>query len=491
MRKPEASGPGFQASRVVPQGYHPMPSIDETKASLRYPALAPELTGGWTRMLRVFGPGAIIASVTVGTGETIFAPRVGAIFGYTLLWATVMTVIFKGVQVYSGARYLVLTGEHPMQAWTRFPGPRAWAPTLIGLMAIVSYPMWIAALADAVSNLCMWITGIGIGSSWGRPLWGTGMILAAMLLSLVQTYGVVERVSTVILGFKVVLILIAVVVVKPDWIAALWGSIVPHLPDYPSWVAAQYPEMSHRSVGLELAVLMGAVGGGVQDYVGYLGFLREKKWGLAGATDGGPDKLSRDAGEARVGLAWLRAPFLDTTFSFGAVLLMTICFMLLGAAVLHPQGLIPTDADLYSKQSQFLAAIHPQLVVIYKAGIFFAIFGVLYGAFELYTRSTYEPLLAIWPRREWRVDSLRPVVVLYSGLGGLALLWSGWKTVTLASIISPFSGVMGCGLWCLAMLWVDRRETPTLYRMGPVLFVLTLLAGLVMTMVGGWVTFHG
>jgi Mn2+/Fe2+ NRAMP family transporter len=442
------------------------------------------------QLIRVFGPGAIIASVTVGTGETIFAPRVGAIFGYSLLWAVVMTVIFKAVQVYSGARYLVLTGEHPMQAWARFPGPRAWAPSIIAFMSIMSYPMWIAALADAVGNLCMWITGVGAGSNWGRPLWGTSMIFIAMVLSLVQTYGVVEKVSTVILALKVSLILIAVVVVKPDWLAALWGSIAPHLPDYPSWVGAKYPEMSHRSVGLELAVLMGSVGGGVQDYVGYLGFLREKKWGLAGVSGGGPGKLSLEREESSRGLAWLRAPFLDTTFSFGAVLLMTLCFMILGAAVLNPQGLIPTDADLYSKQSQFLSSIHPQLVLIYKAGIFFAIFGVLYGAFELYSRSTYEPLLAIWPKQKWDLNRVRVVVVFYSGLGGLLLLWSGWKTVTLASIISPFSGVMGCGLWCLGMLWVDRRQTPTPYRMRALLLGLTLLAGVVMTLVGGWVTFH-
>ena len=462
--------------------------LPESPTTLQYPPLSADLSGGWLRLVRIFGPGAIVASVTVGTGETIFAPRVGAIFGYSLLWVTVMIIVFKAVQVYSGARYLVLTGEHPMQAWARIPGPRGWVPALIGLVAIISFPMWIAALADAISNLCMWITGIGVGTPWGRPLWGTALIGTAMVLSLIQTYGVIERVSTVILAFKVLLILIAVIVVKPDWIVALWSMIVPHLPDYPPWVAAQYPEVARRSVGLEIAVLMGAVGGGVQDYVGYLGFLREKKWGLAGVLNGGPSRISSQSEDVALGRAWLRAPLFDTTVSFGVVLLMTICFMVLGAAVLHPLGLVPTDSDLYSKQAQFLAAIHPQLVLIYKAGIFFAIFGVLYGAFELYTRTTYEPLLAIWPRRQWNLNRLRLWVVLFSGGGGLLLLWSGWKTVAVASIVSPFSGVLGCGLWCLAMMWVDRRQTPRAYRMPIVLLALTLVAGIVMTAVGGWVT---
>ena len=61
---------------------------------LDYPPLPSELTGSWWHVLRIFGPGVIIASVTVGTGETIFAPRVGAIFGYGLLWVAVFTVLF-------------------------------------------------------------------------------------------------------------------------------------------------------------------------------------------------------------------------------------------------------------------------------------------------------------------------------------------------------------------------------------------------------------
>jgi Mn2+/Fe2+ NRAMP family transporter len=36
--------------------------------------------------LTVFGPGAIIASLTIGTGELVFSSRGGAIFGYRILF---------------------------------------------------------------------------------------------------------------------------------------------------------------------------------------------------------------------------------------------------------------------------------------------------------------------------------------------------------------------------------------------------------------------
>ena len=34
--------------------------------------------------LAFFGPGAIVASLTIGSGETVFATRVGAVFGYAM-----------------------------------------------------------------------------------------------------------------------------------------------------------------------------------------------------------------------------------------------------------------------------------------------------------------------------------------------------------------------------------------------------------------------
>lgn len=457
---------------------------ENSRTKIVYPPVGEEFSGGWLRLLRVFGPGAIIASVTVGTGETIFAPRAGATFGYALFWVVVVAVLGKGVMVYAGARHLVLTGEHPLQAWARFPGPRQWAPILMGLLVVLAFPLWIAALADAVSSLCIWITGVGGSMSWGRPLWATGIVLAAMLLTLVQTYSIIERVSLAILGLKVIFILIAVIVVKPDLLAALWGAIVPHLPAYEPWVSASYPDVASRAVWLEIAVLLGAVGGGVQDYTGYVSMIREKHWGASGLSEGGPDRLPQDRHTIDLSRQWLRAPLLDVVISFASVLLITGCFMLLGAAVLHPLHLVPTNADLYSKQSYFLALIHPQLVHIYKAGIFVAIFGVIYGAFEVYSRSAYEPLCAIWPNTTWSLKRVRIWVILYSGLGGLLLVWTGLKTITLASIVSPFSGVFGCGLWCLAMVWVDRKQMPKPYRMSLGLLASVVIAGVVMSVIG-------
>jgi hypothetical protein len=176
-------------------------------------------------------------------------------------------------------------------------------------------------------------------------------------------------------------------------------------------------------------------------------------------------------------------------FSFLCVLVISASFMLLGAAVLNPRHELPTRDDLYSRQSQFLGVIHPWLVNVYKAGVFFAMLGAIYGTFEVYARTIYEPARALWPSRRWDYARVRLWNTLFCGVGGLFLIWTGLQTVRLASIVAPFSGVLGCGLWCLAMVAVDRTQLTPAYRMGRALSAATLLAGVVMTVAGAYMTY--
>src|SRR5688572_14135660 len=87
-------------------------------------------SGGWLRSmnataqpkslldwLRCFGPGAILASLTIGVGELVFSTRAGALFGYRLLWFFALVLFFKWLLVYSTTRHMALTGAHPFQRW--------------------------------------------------------------------------------------------------------------------------------------------------------------------------------------------------------------------------------------------------------------------------------------------------------------------------------------------------------------------------------------
>src|SRR5437867_3809864 len=97
--------------------------------------------------LRFFGPGAIIASLTIGSGETLFASRGGSVFGYRILWVFLVIAILKWVLAYSGMRHMILSGGHPFERWSHIGGPRGWFPLFMILTAVITYPPWFSFAA--------------------------------------------------------------------------------------------------------------------------------------------------------------------------------------------------------------------------------------------------------------------------------------------------------------------------------------------------------
>ncbi|MEM8678942.1 MAG: hypothetical protein AAGF97_06305 [Planctomycetota bacterium] len=84
-------------------------------ADQRYVEPPPQLAS-WNplRLLRYFGAGAFVASLTIGSGELLFPSRLGAMFGYQMLWVFPMVGGLKWVMSYTSARHFVLSGAHPL-----------------------------------------------------------------------------------------------------------------------------------------------------------------------------------------------------------------------------------------------------------------------------------------------------------------------------------------------------------------------------------------
>ena len=93
------------------------------------------------RWLTIFGPGAVIASLTIGAGELIFSSRAGSLFGYRVLWFFLLVLVLKWTLVFATARHMVLSGAHPFQRWMDLPGPRGWLPMVFFLLALICFPI--------------------------------------------------------------------------------------------------------------------------------------------------------------------------------------------------------------------------------------------------------------------------------------------------------------------------------------------------------------
>jgi len=474
----------------------------------------PEPPAGLTRpgiagRLAFLGPGVIIASVTIGSGELVWASRSGAIFGYALLWCFLYAGVFKGIQVYTAARHITLTGEHPMVGWRRLPGPPLWFPLLVAVPAVLLMPIAFSGIPEMLGGYVHRFVGIEPSSTGVGPwahlefwinVWTTIVLCFCLGLALLSSYTLLERASLVVLGLMVVCVACSVVVLGPNLVEMLAGLFVPRVPEFPPFVfRPEYAkEFTGRSPWLEVSLYLSAVGGGAYDYIGYVGMARTKGWGLAGRR-----VLTRDELEAAVAAnnpeasetlrrarAWTRAPLVDTSVCFFFVILVTLLFGVLGTLVLHPAAVVPANNDLLNQQERFLTLLHPELCWLYRGAVFLALIGTLYGAFEVYRYTFVESVRSIapgWVTAE-RVPLLRGGTVAYCFLGGLVMVWlpeaiAGTIVgrMTFGTIIS---GAATCGLWCFAMLWLDRIRLPAPLRMSRRLWILTLLAGIGMTFLG-------
>jgi len=445
-----------------------------------------------TTFLKFFGPGAIIASLTIGSGESVLASREGAMFGYAALWTVVLGVVAKGALVYASNRHITLTGEHPMTRFARvFPGPRGWFPALLALICIASFPGWTSGVTVALGD---YVETLGGGSS---TVWAVVFLLVAAGLSYAGGYALLERLQIGIAALMVVLVLVAVFIAQPDWLGVL-GGLVPGAPDYLPFVGERYPDIADASVWVELTVFMGGLGGGMYDYIGYTGLLREKRWGMLGHRDitairkrlaeADPKAempLTTEQSQVDAARHWSRAPLFDMLSGFIAMAVIAAAFMINGAAILSEQQQVPSEDDMLTHQSAFFGAVAPVFEYFYIVAIFMVMFGTAYAVWEVYSWTAYESLSAVSERIRRRGQrGIRPYVYLWTGTISLVAILSGLDFVALVTPASIVGGVLACGVYGAGLLYVDKVNLPKPYRMSRSLRVLVGFGSVFLTVAG-------
>lgn len=438
---------------------------------------------------RFFGPGAVMASLHIGTGEILFPSRSGAIFGYRILWVFLFVAVLKWVLAYTSMRHMVLSGAHPCERWTFLPGPRGWFPLFVISIALIAIPIWNSFFQGALGTLCVWIFGFG-----DHYLWATVCVALAMVMLSLGGYEFLEKVQLSMLSVMLLGIFIATFYVRPDWFAALKALLIPQPLNYAEWVFEKLPHMRDRSVLVEVSVYMAAIGAMGYDYLGYLAFLREKKWGRSSMGVASQEELVQMADQhdhpARV---WVKAALIDTIVSFAMIVLVACCFAVLGTVILQPAQQVPDGVDLLNYQAQFLTTLSPVLLPLYQLAVFLSFFGSLYGGPEASYRILSEYLDTL-PRFRGRFskEKLKWGMILWSLLGALSLLWlsrflPNTQLIDIATPVGIYAGVLLCSFYCFANLWVDFRFLPRGLRMPNVLVGFNMLSGLVFAVMGLWI----
>ncbi len=454
--------------------------------------------------LTVFGPGAIIASLTIGTGELIFSSRGGAIFGYRVLFLFVLIAVLKWTLVFSTARHMVLSGVHPFRRWMQLPlGPPGWFPMVLFLFAVICIPIWVSFHAGVLGNLLSGVSGtrpfLGGGAD---QLWGAAVLCGVLLLSFTGGYRALERTQLVIVTALLAAVTVALIIFRPDWLELLTGALVPQKLEFPQWLLddprPRYREIASRPVWVEATLYVGVIGGASYDYLAYTSFLRDKKWGLAAFHESAAADLEAIAADRSHPVRrWVRAPLIDCTLSFIVVIAFSAVFVASGAIVLAPEHQIPGDGNFLEHQAQFVTRLHPWLYPLYVVGALLTMLGTLYGTLEVAPTVFREMYQAIGGDPASRVSKrIRLVSLGWCAAGALIVLSISFafqmmrgepRPAALTSLLIPanlFTGVLSCGFICLLNPWMDARFLPKPLRMPRALVVLNLAAGAIFVALG-------
>ena len=296
------------------------PAVRPITASEIQPA--PTSFGG---LLRQLGPGLIITSIIVGSGELIVTPKLGAEIGFRLLWFIIVGCLLKVfVQIELG-RYAITRGRTTLEALNTLPGPRV----------LVSWVLWIW-LAMYIC-LVPQVAGMVGGTATAFQLGGADISVSTLammigascaILLVIGRYGLIEWLSTALVAGFTITTLVAVIALQ----------FTPY-----AITGAQLASGFSFHLPADLATAFGAfglIGVGASELIYYPYWCLEKGYARKlGPDDGTAAWKTRAA-------AWLKVMRVDAWTSFVLYTTTTIAFYLLGAAVLHAKQLRVESAKM-------------------------------------------------------------------------------------------------------------------------------------------------
>ena len=424
-----------------------VPSVARAELPPLPKALTHRSALGW---LSLFGPGAVVASVTIGTGELIFSTRGGVLFGYNILFLFLFISLLKWALVFGTAKHILLTGIHPFRRMMELPGPRGWLIMMLLIMICIVQPIWMSFHSSTLGNYFALLTGTTSSLHGGAQfLWAILLIGLVVTLCFAGGYTIMERIQIAVVAGLMVAAVASLIMYSPDYIAMFTGFFTPVFNDYPAWIQAKEPDVFETPKWVELTTYVGVIGGAAFDYMAYTTWLRVKRWGYAGSNPPTESEIQEIADDPQhPARTWLKAPVIDCAISFSLIIIFSAVFVTSGVELLGPEEQLPSSSNMLGQQSEILTAVHPSLYHLYVAGAILTMFGTLYGTIEIGVAIVTEILRSF--NRAWtnanRQRIERAVLIWQSSFAVLVILlmfnhvYSANKLAAETAYATPSSG---------------------------------------------------
>lgn len=450
----------------------------------------------YLRYLLFFGPGAIIASLTIGQGQLIIGPQIGAWAGYSLLWLITISV-GSFVIAYVSCRFTMLSGIGIMDLFA-IKTKKGWFNWLILIIMLIFIPIFAASILTAMGQALNWIFGFG-----HYLIWGISFEIIAGLIVLLGRYKLLELSHAFFVVVLALGAIISVIMIKPDIGEMLpnfftLGQNVPN--SYPSWVD-QVKGFTKTPIPLTMLAYLGTLNFTLVALIGYLGWIKIKKWGVFKdqkdpndfshnvlnlfKKNSKIDYLSSDPKEVKKSRLLLKPLSIDLGFAFIVVAIVSAAYMVAGTTHLGPKHLLPSDINLLKQQAVIFTEIASWLDIIFKISVFFALFGTVYGAFEAAGRMLYETGGSIIKRFE-KIEYKKFMWYLFIYIIVLSiplaiLMYKGLSVLLMLSITLLFIGVVGVILYGIAAIYLSQKYLPKEYRLGKLGLFLAIVSVFIQT----------
>jgi manganese transport protein len=313
------------------------------------------------KILRRIGPGMILASSIVGSGELIATTTLGAQVGYNALWVIILSCFIKPAVQAEIGRYTIATGETGLAGFNRVPGPRwkvnwiVWAWAIMVLMTLLQIGAMFGGVSQVMNQL---IPAVPVN------VWVLVFLAITLALLLGGGYARIEGLAMLKVGlFTLLTFLSALLLTRmPQYFrwSDLWQGLNFHLP----------------GEGLSTAVaVFGITGVGAAELFMYPYWCVEK--GYARFTG---KRESTDAWRRRAA-GWIRVMQVDILVSMVIYTIATVAFYLLGAGILHGMGLVPAAKDMIPVLSNIYTQTLGQWSLwVFYVGAIATLYGTIFAA---------------------------------------------------------------------------------------------------------------
>ncbi len=117
------------------------------------------IPSSWRRKFHAVGPGILFAGAAIGVSHLVQSTRAGAGYGFGLMWAVVLVLLFKYPFFQYAHRYTAATGESLLQGYRRLG---VWALVLFMGVVVISSFITMAAVTLVTAGLAGALLGLDV-----------------------------------------------------------------------------------------------------------------------------------------------------------------------------------------------------------------------------------------------------------------------------------------------------------------------------------------